>query len=168
MKAVTSFAMITCDVTSFATSCSADKGLCQPHAHKHSCCSQAAPHSALRTAHALLCRSAAAVCQRQTYPELFPHLLDEGMCQHSQGALSCCSAALHSTKTWGQAFAPCGLLLRGQCIAAEHHTVLEADVLTPARVGGMLPATDRAPRAPVVGLVISVQQACFVCSQCCC
>jgi hypothetical protein len=106
MKAVTSFAMISCDVTSLATCCNAEAGPCQLYAQAQSCCSQATLHSVLQTAllaHALLCRSAAAVWGKPAYPKLLPHLFDESMCQHSQGALSCCSAALHSSSNRGQA-----------------------------------------------------------------
>lgn len=93
-------------------------------------------------------------CQACTHPELLTHLLDKGMCQSIQGALCCCSASLQ--ERMGSLLCHVVALYKMVwCYDAvlPCRTVRLADVFTPARVGGALPATDKAP-APVLGLDI--------------
>lgn len=76
------------------------------------------------------------------------------MCQSIQGALCCCSASLQ--ERMGSLLCHVVALYKMVwCYDAvlPCRTVRLADVFTPARVGGALPATDKAP-APVLGLDI--------------
>jgi hypothetical protein len=94
----------------------------------------------------------------QAYPELLPHLFNKCMGKYIQWTVPCCSAALQLNNLVCQhsvlAQYLCPQLLRQSLLPQQlliGRTVLQADDFPPARLGGVIPDTDKAP-SPVAGL----------------